>query len=427
MKKLQLQEFPNQTAGNVAIIFALAAAMLFGLVGGAVDYGRWLSARSKTLHAMDAAVLAAGRVLQLDGSNEAQALAAAQQYYQRNKSNLLATDNISFTVKDGEIVLSLSNSSVKTPFLGIIGISSLPVHNVSRAILAAGGNAGSNVEIALMLDITGSMCGSAPWTCDTASKLDDMKTAAKDLIDIVVWQDQSEFTSKVALVPFSEHVNLGATYFKAVTGRTARGSGNEKTCVRERSNENRYTGLTPDSTNGHFDRYTSSDPCRPSTTVMPLTSDKTALKLHIDSFTAQGGTAGHLGTQFAWYMLDPDWGGVWGNSSTARSYSEISQSNESGQPKLHKIAVLMTDGEFNTEYSGDSSAIQAREFCSRMKDKGIIVYTVGFAIGSSGAAYNTMLDCATSSEHFYNAADGQQLRMAFRDIALKISTLRLAQ
>jgi Flp pilus assembly protein TadG len=428
MTKRELREFPIEASGNVAIIFALTAAILFGLVGGAVDYGRWLSARSKTLHAMDAAVLAAGRVLQLDGSNEAQAVAVARQYYERNKSNLLANDDISFSVKDGEIVLSISRSSVKTPFLGIIGLPSLPVNNVSRAILAAGGNAGSHVEIALMLDITGSMCGSSPWSCSSAAKLDDMKTAAKDLVNIVVWQDQSEFTSRVALVPFSEHVNLGRAYFEAVTNRTPGGTDDERTCVRERSNGNRYSGAVPSDANGYFDAFSqTSGTCQPSAAFMPLTSDKATLKAHIDSFGGRGGTAGHLGTQFAWYALDPNWSDIWGSASSGRPYSAISQLNENGKPSLYKIAVLMTDGEFNKQYSGGDSADQARQFCSAMKNKGIIVYTVGFDIGSSGSAYDTLRQCATSDEHFYNAADGQQLRMAFRDIALKISTLRLAE
>jgi uncharacterized protein YegL len=51
-----------------------------------------------------------------------------------------------------------------------------------------------------VLDVTGLMSG---------QKIADLKLAAKDLIDIVVWEDQSKYTSKVALVPFSEAVNVG--------------------------------------------------------------------------------------------------------------------------------------------------------------------------------------------------------------------------
>ena len=280
----------------------------------------------------------------------------------------------------------------------------------------------------MMLDVTGSMCGSYPYDCTSATKLDTMKEAAKDLINIVVWQDQSAFSSRVALIPFSEHVNVGNAYFSAITGTSPGGSFDSRTCVRERTNSNRYQPRQPNSNNGYFTHFSqSSGTCKPTATIMPLTSDKAALMAHVDSFTGKGGTAGHLGTQFAWYTLHPGWGGVWGSQSKGLPYSMTQDLNEHGKPKLYKIAVLMTDGEYNREYSGDSSATQAREFCTNMKSRGIIVYTVGFEIGTSGSAYDTMQDCASSPEHFYNDSNGEQLRVAFRDIAMQVSTLRLME
>ena len=56
---------------------------------------------------------------------------------------------------------------------------------------------GTNVETSLMLDVTGSMC-------QPCTKIDAVKSAAKDLIDIVVWADQSKYYSRVALAPFAE-------------------------------------------------------------------------------------------------------------------------------------------------------------------------------------------------------------------------------
>jgi hypothetical protein len=61
-----------------------------------------------------------------------------------------------------------------------------------------------------------------------------------------------------------------------------------------------------------------------------------------------------------------------------------------------------------------------------MKNTGIIVYSVGFALGGNQLATNTLKNCATSTAHFYDTTTGDQLRQAFRDIALKISTLRIA-
>jgi Flp pilus assembly protein TadG len=305
-------QFSSDRRGSIAIIFALTAAIVFAMVGGAVDYGRWLPARSKTLNAMDSAVLAAGRVLQLNPANTEGALSAAKQYYDQNKSTLLDTDTINFSVQSGEIVVSMSTSTVKTPFLSIIGIKSLPVNNVSKAILAAGGNAGTHIELALMLDATGSMSG---------DKIAALKQAAVDLVDIVVWQDQSEFTSRVAVVPFSEYVRLDEPSFIAATnfpttktvctttgGGKGKGKGKKKTttceeveqtpsqtCIKERSTSSRYYDDAPGS---YFDYYDGSS-CSPQATLLPLTKDKDAIKARINAMGASGATVGHLGTAWA--------------------------------------------------------------------------------------------------------------------------------
>ena len=64
----------------------------------------------------------------------------------------------------------------------------------------------------MMLDVTGSMDG---------DKIVDLQAAAKDLIDIVVWGDQSKYTSRVALAPFAPAVNVG-DYFTKITGKSDR-------------------------------------------------------------------------------------------------------------------------------------------------------------------------------------------------------------
>jgi hypothetical protein len=103
--------------------------------------------------------------------------------------------------------------------------------------------------------------------------------------------------------------------------------------------------------------------------------------------------------------------------------------------------VLMTDGEYNTEYCSNgvttdvmsctlpngNSAAQAAKLCTNMKAKGIDVYTVGFELGGNNSALNLLRNCASSTTHFYEAENGEQLKQAFRDIALKISTLYLTK
>ena len=85
----------------------------------------------------------------------------------------------------------------------------------------------------------------------------------------------------------------------------------------------------------------------------------------------------------------------------------------------------MTDGDYNTIYSGDESETQAGQFCTNMKAKNIVIYTIGFMVSNSAKSF--LQGCATGTTYYYDATDGDVLKAAFRDIALKVSSLRLTQ
>ena len=55
-------------------------------------------------------------------------------------------------------------------------------------------------------------------------KIDALKPAAKDLVDIVIWNDQSQYTSRIALAPFAEAVNVGTTLAPLVRGTVTSGT-----------------------------------------------------------------------------------------------------------------------------------------------------------------------------------------------------------
>ncbi len=59
--------------------------------------------------------------------------------------------------------------------------------------------------------------------------------------------------------------------------------------------------------------------------------------------------------------------------------------------------------------------------------KGITVYTVGFDVADLPAAKDVMTKCATDATKLYIADDGEQLKQAFRDIALKLSSLYISK
>lgn len=440
-----IRRLGGDRSGNISMMFGLSMIAMFTTAGGAIDYARWYNAKNKLQAAMDSASLAGGRALQLTASTDyTVAIATATEYFNRMKPADLSGVTPSFTIIENDTVMrGAVNFSVPTAFLSLVGIPAFNGIVASETVISAGGNAGTNLELSLMLDTTGSMGG---------QKIVDLKVAAKELIDIVVWADQSQYTSKVAIAPFSSRVNVG-TYAAQITGLSSTWSGKSiRPCVTERTGSEALTDTAPGSgawLNGsggdrQYDNQNYSNPatCSQQEQILPLSSDKDALKTAIDNFGADGSTAGALGTAWAWYLLSPKWSSVWTGSSTPAPYSDITTLTPKGLPKLHKVAVLMTDGIYNTRggvnYGDNSSeatsiSADAVAICNNMKAAGIKVYTIGFQLGGSVLATNTLKGCASreaddpvdSPSYFIAAESGEELRAAFRQIALQLSTLRI--
>lgn len=423
----RLRGLSGDTSGSVAIIFALISISLCLFVGAAVDLGRWLQARQQSVAALDAAVLAGARVLQLDEQDLTGARAAAQQYFTENTKGRthVVEETVSFNAADSNTAFTGSNHSfVETTFLNFAHISRLPVAAYSKAVLRSGGQSNNEVEISLMLDVTGSMRG---------SKIDALKAAATDLVNIVISDSASYNPVRVAIVPFAEGVRLPTSANSKARGAnlpsSVQSGGNTyslSSCVVERTGTNKYTDVAPGTGNYVMALYGT---CNLTTddTVVPLTKDKTLLTTKIANLDLGNTTAGHIGTAWAWYTLSPNWNSLWDASSSARPYGDDTR----------KFAILMTDGVYNLQYNNKgvsastgangSSTTQAKALCAGMKAKGITVFTVGFALGGNQTAIDTLSSCATDGSTNYTADDGAELKQAFRDIALKINQLYLTQ
>ena len=212
------------------------------------------------------------------------------------------------------------------------------------------------------------------------------------------------------------------------------------TCVSERVNADVTTDAPPSTTHVGYNYASSGNPCDAGTGVIPMTTDAAPLHARISSLGAAGSTAGQIGTAWGWYLLSPNWGYLWPAASRGAAY---------GTPETQKIAVLMTDGAFNSAYcngviaqnslsgsgsnsdhincnaTNGASATQTIAVCNAMKAQGIVVYTVGFHIDNDATALNVFHSCATDDSHFYLADDGTTLQHAFQQIGQSISQLRL--
>jgi Flp pilus assembly protein TadG/Tfp pilus assembly protein PilX len=453
----RLPMFFGDRRGSIAIAFALSMLAVCLSIGAAVDFARWAHARHQTIQAMDAAVLAGGRVLQsaTNGASLAsllpEARLVANRYYLENIANrdVVINDTVNFdAVENFRAFAAQGNAYIKTPFLALARVNSLPLldaaeaqHSRAELIKTGPGGNGDPLEIAMMLDVTGSMAG---------SKIVDLKAAAADLVNIVINDSPYAVPVRVSLVPFAEGVRLPASLNSLARGASPTAQFNLNyygsnitykltECVTERTGANKYTDVAPAAGNLVKPLYnttiaiytagrcglTSADE------VLALTSDKSLLVSRIEALALSGGTAGHVGTAWAWYTLSPNRSTLWPTGGQASAYGSTTK----------KIAILMTDGEYNVAYdshavqsdmpgasapvNGDSPT-QALAVCAGIKAKGIKVYTVGFALGGNATAIHTLQTCATDNSTYYNATNGTELKQAFRDIAMKITPIYLS-
>lgn len=387
--------------GSIAIIFAFSILILGMVTGLAIDGSRIYNLSSRMAAALDAAALAAAKLMDAGTATDAEVQSMAEAYFRAHTSEI---GIVGFAYRDLTVVLNRGSSSVAmtvdvsmpTTFGQLAGVSKLEFTKSTTVIFGT-----RPIELAMVLDVTGSM--------NEDGKISELKTAAKEVVETLLGSGAPTSKSRVALAPYSAAVNAGAL------AAAVSGGASVDNCVFERHGSHAYTEDAPGP-----GRYLGSmpNPFRPTngnygcphSVILPLTNDGNLLKRTIGSYRASGFTAGHIGTAWGWYLLSPSWSSLWPSGSAPASYSTT---------EVIKAVILMTDGEFNTSYyngpSNTTSADQARRLCANIKAAGITIYAVAF--NSPPAAAALLKECATAPDKFFSAVDGGQLRAAFASFA----------
>ncbi len=408
--------FVQLADGSIAIIFALSITALFGMVALAVDLARAYNLSSKINTALDAAALAGAKLLD-GGASDAQIQQTAATYFNAHMASLhihdtsLGTFNAAIDRANSTVTATI-NASLGTTFGRVIGRNSIDMLKSATVNYQM-----RDVELAMALDITGSMLD--------ANKLGDLKQASKDVLETLLQDARTETSVRVALVPWSASVNAGSLATTVSNGMSADG------CVVERTGADAATDAAAYGSAAVGTSSAAAAPAYscPNDPVVPLSGkgQLSTLKAMVDNFSAIGGTAGHIGSAWGWYMLSPNWGALLPASAAPAPYNPS---------KTIKAVMLMTDGEFNVAYGNPNpySAAQVdeaynkyRALCDAMKAKKVVVYTVGFGLIKGSRAETEMGYCATTAAHFYPAANGNELKDAFRAIANQLMSLRLAK
>lgn len=432
-----LGAFGADRRGNYATVFALLSTGLLLAGSLALDTARVYSTQTKLTQAIDAAVLATTRGLTQgdipieDAEKEVLAYIEANLDGRNLKSGDIVIDDIIVNTSDNSLQVE-AHTMMPMTMGGLVGYNEQRVDVLSKAQFA-----NTNVEVVMALDVTGSM-GSAISYGSSTTKLAALKNASQSGIDTLLG-DGSNDRVRVGLVPYSEAVNIGnyrndievsndyvcTEYGYSGSGFYCKNGYYKSTkCVRERTGTYNYSDTFANSSA----KIPLSDNACPNAQITPLSNNPGNLKGKISTYSAGGGTAGHIAIAWTYYMLSSKWNSVWPADSEAADF---------GAAGTSKYAIIMTDGEFNTfesapwwadnAYKKGQSETYAKGICTAMKADGIKIYSIAFNAGASGESL--MNECASpdsdGNKQYYNATDEASLTKAFEDIAQDIQGLRL--
>lgn len=208
----RLRAFAKDRRGNVALIFALAIFALGMMLAVSIDLTRASSSKTHLQDSTDAAVLAAAKAYHFNATKPAAerlaaAKAAADAYMQAMVTPRAATllnPTWEVTVSEKGVVTLTANGSSPAYLGGLVGIDKIDFTTVAVAQGAA-----PRLEIALVLDNTGSM--------GQNDKIGKLREAALNLVASLEKGAAGSSLAdplKISLVPFSMTVRVDADAYK---------------------------------------------------------------------------------------------------------------------------------------------------------------------------------------------------------------------
>jgi Flp pilus assembly protein TadG len=461
----KVTRFLSNSSGNTTIMFAIAIVPMLLVAGAATDMVRANRTQALLQGAADAAALAGGVGGQADDDDSDDAMQEiVEDFVEANsaKAALIAAPTIitEYDEDSGAFKVRLKGK-FKTSFMALAGIPTMEIDAVAEVMV---GN--KALEVALVLDNTASM--------NAEGRLDDLKVAAKKLVDDIYDDQPDDAYVKVGIVPFSNYVNVGTgargenwlevppdqsstvdscwdTFPQATKSNCqmvpytlmndgVQTSGTTEQCVWDYGPPTEVCGPVTSTTtwfgcvgsrNSPLDRNVGSeDVPYPGVVnqscpaeVTDLTDDESKLKGEIDSMIGTGETYIPAGLIWGWNML-----------TAAEPLSNAKSSSDMSGLGGVKALVLMTDGAstlvpaYPYHVAGPAATADAimLDICSNIKGDGITIYTVGFKVADS-IAQNNLIACASDPSKAFDADNASELSAAFKEIAQKLSEVRLSQ
>ena len=331
--------------GTVTIYSVMMLVLILAITGASVDLMHHEATRARLQSALDRAVLAAADIEQPQDAED-----VVEDYVAKAGLAAHLTSIDADTGLNDRTVTATAEMELDTHFLHMAGISSLDVHALSTAEERIG-----NVEISLVLDVSGSMSG---------NRIENLRDAAEEFVETVIQDADEEGAglTTVSIVPYNATVNLGegvapfyalsqdhdyshcaifpdnAFYDTAVPGNMAL---------------DRLSHFDPWSTNQYTTEISSPwCPTGGKSAVQVHSLDEDALENEIEALQAGGNTAIDLGMKWGVAFLDPE-----AQSLVSQlADHDLVDPRAVGRPAPYtdtetiKFVVVMTDGANTTEY-----------------------------------------------------------------------------
>jgi hypothetical protein len=353
-------------------------------------------------------------------------------------TNLVITpDNTIRVVVTGQYKMSL---------MGMFGYNSTDV----SVLAEAPPKGAAKLNLALVLDTTGSMSG---------SKITTLKSAADELVDSLTTGDPGEVM--ISVVPFARYVKIpmsyeGSTWLEveplhehcwdkldedASVGCVVDpdDEDGDLTCATEVYYEHcedlSWYGCVgsraePWDTRDYYggvqlQGFAGGGSCH--SELLPMTTNVADVKATIAALETEEETFIPQGLMWGWRTLTPD--------------EPLTEANVADYAERKHVLLLMSDGMNTRSYGGTNETFNGvfhweddtadadadtAAICSSIKDDDIIIYSVAFEV-TDADTIDMLRNCATDPSKFFDADDDIELETAFSDIGEELAQVRLSR
>ncbi|MEL6595626.1 MAG: Tad domain-containing protein [Pseudomonadota bacterium] len=352
--------FAREEDGSLTIFSMFLMLAMLVTTGLAVDVMRFENQDTLLRNTADSAVLACA-----DMQQEQEPTQVVKDFFETRglshvikPGGIVVEEGLNFRRCDVEVAANMQTMFIDADIFSNDGYDG--VEYLSSGKESAAEERITDIEISLVLDVSGSMGG---------SKIRKLHSAGKDFVDDVIkpeYQGVSGTTS-ISVIPYNGKVNAGKNLADAFGVAQQYSDGTSAShCVRFKPEHFQYTNFPTGTvrriahydadTNNYTDRNNNEERIlRPHCQTNPNDRNKImvheidpeVLKTKIGRLTAGGWTATDVGTKWGTILLDPT---SQGNIAPLVDASVNTRPEQFLDPETMKVMVIMTDGDNTRQY-----------------------------------------------------------------------------